>query len=126
MRKDVPNQYLVTQVQTASPGELTLMLYNGCLRFLKQALVAIEQRNIADKHNNLIKSMNIIDELLLTLNMEYELSTNLSQLYHYMNSRLSFANIHNDTAAIQECINLMTDFRNTWSEALTQLRIGAK
>ncbi|WP_127532079.1 flagellar export chaperone FliS [Paenibacillus kobensis] len=117
-------QYLLRQVQTASPGELTLMLYNGCIRFMKQAETAIKAKNAPVKHEYIIKAQNIIDELQVTLNSKYEISSNLDNLYSFMKSQLVRANISMDTAVLQNCIELMTELRDTWAEAIKQLKNG--
>ncbi|EFM09012.1 flagellar protein FliS [Paenibacillus curdlanolyticus YK9] len=116
--------YANTQIQTASPGELTLLLYNGCIKFIKKALQSMENQNVHGKHENFIKAQNIIDELQSTLNMEYELSNGLFQLYTYIQEKLSFANVKMDRAAAEECIQLISELRDTWLEALKSLKRG--
>ena len=86
-------QYQEQSVMTASPGELTLMLYNGCIKFINQAKLFIEQKNIEKANNAIIRAQDIIQELMVTLNMDYEISKNLAALYDYMNRRLIDANI---------------------------------
>ncbi|CAM5190834.1 Flagellar secretion chaperone FliS OS=Ureibacillus acetophenoni OX=614649 GN=SAMN05877842_101192 PE=3 SV=1 [Ureibacillus acetophenoni] len=66
------NAYKQNSVTTASPGELTLMLYNGCLKFLTKAKQAMENKNIQDKNTNIQKAQAIINELIVTLNMDYD------------------------------------------------------
>lgn len=116
------NQYLTTQINTATPGELTLLLMNGCIKFMKQAMDAIENKNYSEKNINLLRSQEIIEELLITLNMEYEISKNLSALYIFMKESLARANLQLDNRAVQDCIGLMTELRDTWVEALKQLK----
>lgn len=103
---------------TASPGELTLMLYNGCLKFLTKANKAIEEKNIQEKNINLQKAQAIISELMSTLNMDYDISKQMLPLYEYMNRRLIEANLKNDTAIIDEVIGLTTEFRDTWKQVI--------
>ncbi|WP_313804910.1 flagellar export chaperone FliS [Cytobacillus sp.] len=110
--------YQQNSVLTASPGELTLMLYNGCLKFLNQAKKAVQEKNIEAKHTNLSKAQNIISELMVTLNFDYDISNDMRRLYDYMNRRLIEANIKNDTEIISEVEELVTEFRDTWKEAL--------
>ncbi|WP_027092636.1 flagellar export chaperone FliS [Cohnella thermotolerans] len=118
------DQYLMMQVQTASPGELTLMLYNGCIRFLKLALAGIEAKDAANKHLNIIKAQNILEELQSTLNMNYEISANLFSLYDFIRSQLIHANLHMDAESIRTCIGLMTELRDTWAQAVKQVKSG--
>ncbi|GED63653.1 flagellar export chaperone FliS [Lysinibacillus fusiformis] len=112
------NAYKQNSVTTASPGELTLMLYNGCLKFLNKAKQAIQEKDIQEKNTNLIKSQAIISELMATLNMDIEISKQMLPLYEYMNHRLVEANIQNDVAVIEEVEGLVTEFRDTWKEVI--------
>lgn len=112
------NAYKQNSVTTASPGELTLMLYNGCLKFLGKAKLAIQEKNIQEKNNNLQRSQAIIAELMSTLNMDIDISKQMLPLYEYMNHRLVEANIQNDVAIIEEVEGLVTEFRDTWKEVI--------
>ncbi|MGA5690508.1 flagellar export chaperone FliS [Cytobacillus pseudoceanisediminis] len=110
--------YQQNSVNTASPGELTLMLYNGCLKFIHQAKKAIMDNNIEAKNTNIQKAQNIIQELMVTLNMDIEVSQNMMSLYDYMNRRLMEANIKNDTGILDEVEGLVSEFRDTWKEVI--------
>ncbi|MDM5228410.1 flagellar export chaperone FliS [Cytobacillus sp. NJ13] len=110
--------YQQNSVNTASPGELTLMLYNGCLKFIHQAKKAIMDKNIEAKNTNIQKAQNIIQELMVTLNMDVEVSQNMMSLYDYMNRRLMEANVKNETAILDEVEGLVTEFRDTWKEVI--------
>lgn len=118
LQSNAYNAYKQNSINTASPGELTLMLYNGCIKFLNLAKKAIEEKNIAEKNTNLQKAQDIINELIVTLNMDYEISKQIYPLYEYMNRRLIEANIKNDTEIIDEVIGLTTEFRDTWKEVI--------
>lgn len=110
--------YQQNSVTTASPGDLTLMLYNGCLKFIFQAKKAIELKKIEDKNTNIQKAQKIIQELMVTLNMEFPVSQSLMPLYDYMNRRLVEANIKNDIVILNEVEEMVTEFRDTWKEAI--------
>lgn len=112
------NTYFNTQVTTATPGELTLMLYSGCVKFLKLALKNMEAGDYEQKNNYLIKATNIIDELLITLDMKYEISRSLSSLYVYIKELIIKANIQAQQEPLLESIQLVTELRDTWNEAL--------
>ena len=112
------NAYKQNSITTASPGELTLMLYNGCLKFLTKAKKAIGEKDIQEKNTNIQKAQAIIAELMSTLKMEEEVSKQMLPLYEYMNYRLVEANIQNDMAIIEEVEGLVTEFRDTWKEVL--------
>lgn len=112
------NAYKQNSVTTASPGELTLMLYNGCLKFLGKAKVAIEEKDIQQRNYYIQRAQAIIAELMSTLNMDIEISKQMLPLYEYMNRRLIEANIKNDIAIIEEVEGLVTEFRDTWKEVI--------
>jgi flagellar biosynthetic protein FliS len=118
--------YLTTKVQTSSPGELTLMLYSGCIRYIKLACACIERRDYEGKHTNFVKAQNIIDELQSTLNMKYELSQQLKSLYMFISEQLTESNIKMDKTASETCILLLSELRDTWAEALKTLKQGSK
>lgn len=110
--------YQQNSVNTASPGELTLMLYNGCLKFIRIAKKAITDHNIEEKNTNLIKAQNIIQELMVTLNMDVAVSKDMLALYDYLNRRLIEANTKSDAAILEEVEGFVTDFRDTWKEVI--------
>ncbi|WP_423408233.1 flagellar export chaperone FliS [Heyndrickxia sp. MSNUG] len=110
--------YQQSSVNTASPGELTLMLYNGCLKFINLAKHAMEQKDIPARNTNILKSQKIVQELMVTLNMDLEVSQNMMSLYDYMNRRLIEANIKNDQAILEEVEGLVTEFRDTWKQVI--------
>jgi flagellar secretion chaperone FliS len=110
--------YQQNSVNTASPGELTLMLYNGCLKFIMLGKKAIEAGNTEVKNTNIIKAQTIIRELMVTLNMDADVSKDMMSLYDFMNRRLIEANMKNDVSALEEVEGLVTEFRNTWKEVI--------
>lgn len=114
--------YQQNSVTTASPGEVTLMLYNGCLKFIKQATLAIEENNFQDKNTNIQKAQKIITELMITLNMDIEISQNMSVMYDYMNHRLTEANVKNDVSILKEVEGLVVEFRDTWKQVIQMNR----
>ncbi|SDK04263.1 flagellar export chaperone FliS [Sediminibacillus albus] len=110
--------YKNNSVTTASPGELTLMLYNGCLKFIKQATRNIEKDNHEQKNVNIQKAQKIIQELMVTLDPKAEITKEIMPLYDYINNRLMEANINNDRAILEEASGLVTEFRDTWKEVI--------
>lgn len=110
--------YQQNSVNTASPGELTLMLYNGCLKFINLAKKAMNENNIEARNTNIQKAQTIISKLIVTLNMDVEISKNFLALYEFIRQRLIEANIKNDPAALKEAEDLVTEFRDTWKQAI--------
>ncbi|NLN06542.1 MAG: flagellar export chaperone FliS [Firmicutes bacterium] len=110
--------YQQSMVGTVSPEQLVLMLYNGALRFLKQAQKGMKQHNIEQTHTNLIKAQNIISELMMNLDMSQgQIAANLHALYDYMHRRLLDANIKKDMAPLEEVAGMLTELRDTWKTA---------
>lgn len=110
--------YQQNSVLTASPQELTLMLYNGSLKFMKMAKRAMAEKKFEEKNTNIIKAQNIVQELRITLDLDIEMSAALAQMYEYMYTRLMDANMKNDITALEEVETLMTDMRKTWKQAM--------
>ena len=110
--------YKQNSVSTASPGELTLMLYNGCLKFLNKAKQAMREGNIQERNTNLQKAQRIIQELMATLNQKYEIAKQMMIMYEYMNRRLIEANVKNDISIVEEVEGFVTEFRDTWEEVI--------
>ena len=117
----VANPYAAYQnnaVTTANPQELTLMLYDGTLKFMRLAKLAIDQGNPDLKNINIQKTQAIFQELRLTLNKDIAISANLDSLYEYMWRRLVDANVKNDTTILDEVLDFTTELRDTWKEAM--------
>jgi flagellar protein FliS len=114
--------YQQNAVNTASPGELTLMLYNGCLKFITLAKKAIKAGNVQDKNTNLIKAQNIIHEFMVTLNMDIKVSEELMVMYDYIHRRLVEANVKNDETILEEVEGLVTELRDTWKQVIQMNR----
>ncbi|SDW51972.1 flagellar protein FliS [Marinococcus luteus] len=99
-------------MQTASPGELTLLLYKSCLKFLQKAEKSDERRK-GRKNKLMIRAQNIIGELMITMKTDSELCSSMMQMYDYMYRRLIEANVSNDTEALREVYGLVEEFRDT-------------
>lgn len=112
--------YQTNSVQTASPQELSLMLYNGCLKFMKLAKKAFDEKNIEAKHTNLTKAQAIINQFRITLDMDVELSNDLDALYEFINDQLIKANIQNNLEALQVAEDMVLELRDTWKQMMKQ------
>ena len=109
--------YRQTMVQSRSPLELVVMLYDGALRFLKETEEAMRRGDLIAKRNALSKSFAILSELQSTLNVDQGSATaeSLDSLYVYMINRLTEANIQKNPAPVQEVITLLTGLRDAWA-----------
>lgn len=114
--------YQNNSVNTASGGELTLMLYNGCIKFIKQAIKDIQNKNIEAKNTNIQKAQRIIQELMITLDQGVEISNQILPLYDYMHHRLMEANITNDVSILEEVQGFVVEFRDTWKQVILKTR----
>ncbi|HLR15191.1 MAG TPA: flagellar export chaperone FliS [Bacillota bacterium] len=114
--------YQNNAVNTASSGELTLMLYNGCITFIKRAIQFTEKNEYAQKNEQVQKAQNIITELMITLDSEVDLSKQLLALYDYAQFQLREGNIKNDVSLLQEGLTIMKELRDTWKQMLLQTR----
>ncbi|WP_085505956.1 flagellar export chaperone FliS [Thalassobacillus devorans] len=114
--------YQTNSVETASPGELTLMLYNGCLKFIKLAGKAMEMKNYEQKNIHIQKAQKIIQELMITLDQGASISKEIMPLYEFINRRLLDANLNNDLIILSEAQDLVTELRDTWKEVIRQTR----
>lgn len=110
--------YQQSQVQTASPGELTLMLYNGAIKFIKLSKEAIEKKNYADANHYNQRVQDILNELIITLNRSVPISNQFLQLYDFMLYRLREANIYKDVKMLDEVEWFFVEFRDTWKQAM--------
>ncbi|MDA8228551.1 MAG: flagellar export chaperone FliS [Desulfitobacterium hafniense] len=111
-------QYQNNQVNTATPGELTLLLYNGAVKFCKQAIQANEEEDIQKTNLFIQKVQAIITELTVTLDTSFEVGQNLAQVYDYINYRLLEANINKSTEMLIEACGMLEELRDTWAEAI--------
>jgi len=112
------SQYLEQKVMTASPEELTLMLYEGAIKFIKQAIIFNNEGLIEKTSNAILRAQAIFSELRATLNTDYDVSVGMDQLYEYVLFRLVEANIGKDNSILDEVLEMSEDFRNTWKEAM--------
>jgi len=115
---EMHDKMYLDQLQTASPADLTLMLYEGCVKFLNQAIVAIEKKDYMRSNQVILKVEDIIRELQMTLDFNYELSQEFYDLYDYMHRRLVEGNMGRNTEIIEEVLGMFRQFRDTWKEAM--------
>jgi len=103
---------------TASPAELTLMLYDGAIKFCNIAGEAIENKDIQKAHINIIKAQRIIDYLRQTLDMNYAVAQDFENIYSYLSRRLVEANIKKDKSIIDEVNTHLHSVRDNWKEVM--------
>lgn len=114
--------YQNNAVNTASGGELTLMLYNSCIKFIRQAIKDVQAKDHENKNTHIQKAQRIIQELMLTLDQKVDISQEILPLYDFMYYQLTEANINNDTHRLEDVLSLAVDFRDTWKNVLLETR----
>lgn len=111
-------QYKNSKILTASPAELTLMLYDGAIKFCNIAIVAIDQKDIPKAHTNILKAQKIIEHLRVTLDMKYPVAKDFENMYVYIERRLVEANMSKDTEILNELLEHLHAIRDTWKEVM--------
>lgn len=113
--------YKTNDIETASSIKLVVMLYGGAVRFTQLAIDAINQKNYEKANENIIKTQNIVGELLSSLNFEAgEISNTLSQLYLYIHRRLLEANLQKKSDILQEVSEILQNLKSAWDELLNK------
>ncbi len=118
-------QYSNNKILTASPAELTLMLYEGAIKFCNIAIIGIEQGNVQKAHDNIMKTQRIIEEFQITLNRDYPVSKDFDAVYSYLLRRLREANTTKKIAVLEEVLRHLRTMRDTWKEVMRKSNISA-
>ncbi|BDV44431.1 flagellar protein FliS [Geotalea uraniireducens] len=117
-------QYQNTQVISATPEKILVMLYDGAIRFSRIALDMMDKKDMAGKGVYISKALAIVSELMSTLNHEVggDISRNLEQLYVYLIGEFTEANVSNSTQSLENAINILSILRSAWTEAIEVAR----
>lgn len=118
--------YNNSKIMTASPAELTLMLYEGAIKFCNIAIVAVEKKDIEKANNNILKVENIISEFQATLDHKYAVAEDFDNVYRYLQERLVQANIKKDKEILEEVLGHLRTMRDTWKEVMKQAGANEK
>lgn len=118
--------YQGIKVNTASPAELTLMLYEGAIKFCNKAIYAIENKDISKANENLLKAQKIIMEFRGTLDFKYPVAKDFELIYDYIYRRLVQANIKKDKDIVEEALVYIRDMRDTWKEVMRANKMYVK
>ena len=110
--------YNNSKILTASPAELTLMLYDGAIKFANIAIAGIESNDIEKAHNTIRKTERIIVEFDTTLDDRYEVSKDFHNVYRYLLRRLNEANMKKDKEILEEVLKHLRTMRDTWKEVM--------
>ncbi len=116
--QDAYANYTRNKIMTATPAELTLMLYEGAIKFCNIAIVAIEQKDRDKMFNNILKVEDIITEFQVTLNFDYPVANDFNNVYNYLQKRLREANMTQDKEILEEVNSHLRTMRDTWKEVM--------
>ena len=119
-------QYEKSKMLTASPAELTLMLYEGAIKFANIAVMAIEKGDVEKAHNNIRKVERIIEEFQVTLNHKYPVAKDFDEVYKYLQQRLLEANIKKDKVIMEEVLRHLRTMRDTWKDVMRLAKTQTK
>ncbi len=119
------NAYNTNKIMMASPAELTLMLYEGAIKFVNIAIVAIEKKDYAKANTNIQKAELIIAEFRDTLDFKYPVAQDFENVYAYIAKRLLKANITKDAAILEEVLGHLRTMRDTWKEVMELNKKGS-
>ncbi|MCH5255257.1 MAG: flagellar export chaperone FliS [Lachnospiraceae bacterium] len=111
-------EYTANKILTASPAEVTLMLYEGAIKFCNIAIIAIEQNDMEKAHVNIKKTQRIIEEFRNTLDRKYAVAEDFDRIYTYLLQRLVEANIKKDKEILEEVNTHLRSVRDTWKEVM--------
>jgi flagellar protein FliS len=112
------------KILTASPAELTLMLYEGAIKFCNIAIMAIEKGDKDKANSNIIKAENIIAEFRSTLDPKYSVAKDFDVMYDYIYRRLVEANMKKDKDILEEILVYIRDMRDTWKEVMSPAKVA--
>lgn len=110
--------YANNKVMTASPGELTLMLYDGAIKFCNLAMEAVDEGEVEKAHTNIVKVEHIIEEFQSTLNHKYPVADDFEAVYSYLMRRLREANVKKDRVILEEVLGHLRTMRDAWKEVM--------
>ena len=122
MTKNPYEQYKNNAIATATPAELTLMLYEGAIKFGNIAIKAIEEGDIQKAHTNIMKVQRIISEFRNTLDFKYPVAKDFDRVYEYLERRLVEANVSKDKEIMEEVVLHIRSMRDNWKEVMKRAK----
>lgn len=118
MINNAASAYKNSRIMTASPAELTLMLYDGAIKFCNIALMALEKDDYGKANENIIKAEKIIMEFRRTLDFKYPVAKDFDVIYDYIYRRLIDANLKKDPEILKDALEQIKGMRETWQEVM--------
>ncbi len=122
MNQNKMSEYQRNAILTASPAELTLMLYEGAIKFCNIAKMALEKKDIQKAHDNIKRAQDIITEFRVTLDRKYPVWEDFERVYDYIYRKLVDANMHKNMEDLDEALKYIKEMRDTWKEVMRLAR----
>lgn len=122
--KNAYQKYKKTSVESAGRERLLLMMYEGAIKFIKRAIIAVEKNDIAERGQNIGYAFDIILELNHTLDHKIggDLSKSLEQLYMFVTDQLTQANITGDRQHLDNALKIIETLYDGWTQAIEKLK----
>lgn len=117
----LPNAYQAyanSKIMTATPEQLTLMLYDGAIKFTNIAIEAVEKQDYTKANTYIQKTERIIEEFRATLNFKYPVAQEFENVYKMLSEKLLYANMKKDIDVLNECLKHLRVMRDTWEEVM--------
>ncbi len=115
-------QYRQQGVLTASPTELVVMLYEGCIKQLKLAKIHLSEKNYEGANNSFQRAQDIITELVMGLDFNYDIAKELLNIYEFVQRAIIDMNITKDANQVDPVVEILDDLRTAWVEVVKQTR----
>lgn len=121
-------QYQRTEVETATPEKVLILLYDGAIQFLNKAMIAMDEKNVPEIYNNIVGAERILLEFMNTLDFDQggDFAVRLNALYQYLYNRLVDANMKKDKELVEHVLSFLVDLRATWKQAMTMTKAQAQ
>ncbi|SHL50176.1 flagellar protein FliS [Anaerocolumna jejuensis DSM 15929] len=118
MQFNAATAYQNNKINTATPAELTLMLYEGMIKFCNIAIMALDEENYERVNTNILKTEKILNHLRSTLEYKYPVAKDFENIYQYIYDQLVLANVHKDKELLEEMTEEIRGMRDTWKEVI--------
>lgn len=126
IQRNAYSAYNNSKVMTASPAELTLMLYDGAIKFCNIAIDSVKKKDIQNAHTNIMKTERIVLEFQSSLDDRYGVAKDFNAVYTYLIRRLREANMTKDPEILEEVLKHLRTMRDTWKEVMQLTQNGKK
>lgn len=118
--------YANNKVASATPAELTLMLYEGAIKFCNLAKIDIEKKEYGDSIGHIQRARNIIVELQSTLDFKYPVAKDFDNIYRYIFELMTQVNRDHDPEVLEQLLQELRELRDIWKQIMKNAKIPAR